>query len=152
MCPQKVFQLKSREEPKDSLMWWLSSFIIMRNLPQTIASKQSMSGNTSPQEEPQPQQYCQSQGWRSERQSFHFNRVRALLTVISLAFLSLFLFIVYQRFGLIVLSATLSVIILITIGFLFYLRQVMSIEYNDSEVQIRWKQSVAIKWLSTNLL
>ena len=112
----------------------------MRNLPQTVASKQSsMSGSTSPQDEPQPHTYCQSQGWRPERQSFHFNRVRALLTVISLAFLSLFLFIVYQRFGLIVLSVTLSVIILISVLFFLYLRKVMSTDYNDSEVQIRWK-------------
>ena len=107
----------------------------MRSLPESVVTKKSFAGSPTSAEEVQPPQVCGQDYRPEERRSYRINRVRALLTLISLAFLTLFLFIVYQKFGLVVLAVSLAVILLMTLAFVMYLRSVLN-DLNDSEVQI----------------
>jgi ABC-type protease/lipase transport system fused ATPase/permease subunit len=100
----------------------------MRNLPQSMAAKSEFTGVQQESGANSPQNFYQ--GWRSAHQSIRFNRVRVLLTIISLAFLSLFLFVIYLQFGIIVFIISVTILILIFIAFILYCKNVMKNEEN----------------------
>jgi ABC-type protease/lipase transport system fused ATPase/permease subunit len=98
----------------------------MRNLPQSMAAKSAFTGARQESETNSPQNFYQ--GWRSAHQSIRFNRVRVVLTIISLAFLSLFLFVIYLQFGIIVFIISVTVMTLISVAFILYCKKVMKNE------------------------
>jgi ABC-type protease/lipase transport system fused ATPase/permease subunit len=105
----------------------------MRNLPQSVAVKSGFTGSQQESETNSPQNFYQ--GWRSAHQSIRFNRVRVVLTIISLAFLSLFLFVIYLQFGIIVLIISVTILILISIAFILYCIKVMKNEENGLQTE-----------------